>query len=88
MREAAEEYGEVTNCTLYDKEPEGIVTVRFREFEPAEKFMADYQGRGYQKRKLALSLAEDKPRFKKSTRGDEPDSDEGEADRVASTAGG
>ncbi|KAH7559470.1 hypothetical protein BM1_04407 [Bipolaris maydis] len=88
MREAAEEYGEVTNCTLYDKEPEGIVTVRFREFEPAEKFMADYQGRGYQRRKLALSLAEDKPRFKKSARGDEPDSDEGEADRVASTAGG
>ncbi|EUC29347.1 hypothetical protein COCCADRAFT_8441 [Bipolaris zeicola 26-R-13] len=88
MREAAEEYGEVTNCTLYDKEPEGIVTVRFREFEPAEKFMADYQGRGYQRRKLALSLAEDKPRFKKSTRGDEPDSDEGEAGHVASTAGG
>ena len=78
MREAAEEYGEVTNCTLYDKEPEGILTVRFREFEPAEKFLADYQGRGYQKRKLALSLAEDKPRFKKSAKGEEPDSEDEE----------
>lgn len=71
MREAAEEYGTVTNCTLFDKEPEGIVTVRFKEFEPAEKFMNDYQGRGYSGRKLKLELAEDKPRFKKSTRGED-----------------
>lgn len=76
MREAAEEYGQVTNCTLYDKEPDGIVTVRFREFEPAEKFLANYQGRGYQRRKLALSLAEDKPRFKKSARGEDVDSED------------
>ena len=71
MREAAEEYGTVTNCTLFDKEPEGVVTVRFKEFEPAEKFMNDYQGRGYSGRKLKLELAEDKPRFKKSARGEE-----------------
>jgi HIV Tat-specific factor 1 len=77
MREAAEKYGEVTNCTLYDKDPAGYVTVRFREFEPAEKFVEAYQGKGYMKRKLELSLAEDKPRFKKSARGqEEPASEE------------
>jgi HIV Tat-specific factor 1 len=76
MREAAEQYGDITNCTLYDKEPEGIVTVRFREFEPAENFVAAFQGRRYNHRNLQLSLAEDKPKFKKSGRSDTPDSDD------------
>ncbi|RMZ68945.1 splicing factor u2af-associated 2 [Pyrenophora seminiperda CCB06] len=76
MRKEAEKCGEVTNCTLYDREPEGIVTVRFREFEPAEKFMKDNQGRSYAHRRLQISLAEDKPKFKKSRNVDEADSEE------------
>jgi HIV Tat-specific factor 1 len=70
MREAAEKFGDVTNCTLYDKEKDGYVTVRFKEFEPAEKFVEAFQGKGYSKRKLQLSIAEDKPRFKKTARGE------------------
>ncbi|CAN9308443.1 unnamed protein product [Alternaria alternata] len=85
MREAAEQYGEVTNCTLYDREPEGVVTVRFREFEPAENFVAGFQGRRYNHRGLQLSLAEDKPKFKKSGRSDTPDSDD-EAPATAAKA--
>ncbi|CAE7010668.1 hypothetical protein CFE70_001932 [Pyrenophora teres f. teres 0-1] len=76
FREAGEKYGEVTNCTLYDKEPEGIMTVRFREFESAENFMKDYQGKSYARRRLQISLAEDKPKFKKSSKVEEPDSEE------------
>ena len=76
MRDVGEKYGDVTNCTLYDKEAEGIVTVRFREFEAAEAFVKGYQGKSYDGRKLELSLAEDKPRFKKSARDEEPASEE------------
>ncbi|KAI4945934.1 hypothetical protein J4E91_007375 [Alternaria rosae] len=79
MREKAEEIGKVTNTTLWDKEPEGIVTVRFREFEDAEKFVAwKFGGIRYNKRSQELSLAEDKPRFRKSGRGDYSDSDDEE----------
>jgi len=57
-------------------EPEGIVTVRFKEFEDAEKFVAwKFGGNRYDGRDQVLMLAEDKPRFKKSGRGDIPDSD-------------
>ncbi|KAI4924577.1 hypothetical protein J4E85_007693 [Alternaria conjuncta] len=80
MREKAEEIGKVTNTTLWDKEPRGIVTVRFREFEDAEKFVAwKFGGIRYNKRSQEFSLAEDKPRFKKSGRGDYSDSDDEEA---------
>ncbi|KAF1831870.1 hypothetical protein BDW02DRAFT_504298 [Decorospora gaudefroyi] len=77
MRSAAEKFGEVTNCTIYDKEPEGIVTVRFREFEAAEQF-CKHPHPTYNKRHLELSLAEEKPKFQKSAREEEPDSQEEE----------
>ena len=76
MRSVAEEFGHVTNCTLYDEEEDGIVTVRFREFEAAEEFVKKNQGRMFARRKLVLALAESKPRFKKSGREEEPASEE------------
>lgn len=76
MREAAERFGDVTNVVLYDKEPEGIVTVRFKEFEQAEAFVAAFNGKGYNREKLQLSIAEDRPRFKKSGKDEEEDHEE------------
>ena len=78
MRDEAETFGDVTNVTLFDKEEDGIIAVRFKEFESAEKFKDAIHGRHFGGRKLEVSLAEDKPRFKKSARGEEPDSDEEE----------
>ncbi|KAJ4991339.1 Splicing factor U2AF-associated protein 2 [Stagonosporopsis vannaccii] len=78
MREEGEKFGEVTNVTLYDKEEDGIIAVRFKEFDSAEKFKNANNGRMFAKRKLEVTLAEDKPKFKKSARGEEPDSDEEE----------
>lgn len=78
MREEGEKFGEVTNVTLFDKEQDGIIAIRFKEFDSAEKFMNANNGRMFAKRKLEVTLAEDKPRFKKSARGEEPDSDEEE----------
>jgi HIV Tat-specific factor 1 len=78
MREEAETFGDVTNVTLFDKEEDGIITVRFKEFEAAEKFKDAIHGRHFGGRKLEVTLAEDKPRFRKSAKGEEPDSDEEE----------
>ncbi|KAI4707845.1 hypothetical protein J4E89_007474 [Alternaria sp. Ai002NY15] len=72
----AKQIGEVTKVTIWDLEPEGIVTVRFKEFEDAERFVAwKFGGQRYDGRDQVLLLAEDKPRFKKSGRGEIPDSD-------------
>lgn len=76
MREEAEKYGSVTNVTLFDKEETGIVAIRFREFEAAEKFRDASHGRNFGGRKLEVTLAESKPRFKKSSRDEEEDSEE------------
>lgn len=78
MRTEAEKHGSVTNVTLFDKEEAGIVTVRFREFESAEEFRDAVHGRAYAHRKLEATIGEEKPRFKKSARGEEPDSEEEE----------
>ncbi|KAF1968654.1 hypothetical protein BU23DRAFT_583172 [Bimuria novae-zelandiae CBS 107.79] len=73
MREAAEKFGEVTKVVLYDKEPEGILTVRFKEFDHAEAFVKAFNGRGYSGRKVQLSIADDRPKFRKSGKEDEDD---------------
>ncbi|KAF3000131.1 hypothetical protein E8E13_004790 [Curvularia kusanoi] len=78
MRDEAEKFGDVTNVTLFDKEADGIIAVRFKEFESAEKFKEANHGRLFGGRKLEVTLADEKPRFKKSARGEEPDSDEEE----------
>ena len=81
MRQVAEECGDVTKVVLFDKEPEGILTVRFRQFEQAEAFVEKVNGRGYSGQKLQVTLAEDRPKFKKSAKGDMSDSEE-EAERL------
>jgi HIV Tat-specific factor 1 len=84
MREEAEEHGEVTNVTLFDKEKDGIVTIRFKEFEAAEKFQKACHGRSFAKRKLEVTIAEDRVKFKKSARAEEQDSsDEERLEKVA-----
>ncbi|KAJ4296516.1 hypothetical protein N0V90_006561 [Kalmusia sp. IMI 367209] len=75
MRNAAEKYGEVTKVVLYDREPEGILSVRFKEFEEAEAFCKAYNGKGYNNDKLQLSIADDRPRFKKTSKENASDDD-------------
>lgn len=73
IREAAEKFGEVTKVVLYDKEPEGILTVRFKEFDQAEAFVNAFNGKGYNSEKLQLAVADDRPRFQKSGKEDTSD---------------
>ena len=76
MREAAEKCGDVTNVILYDLEPEGIVVVRFRDFEGAEAFRERYNGKGYNNAKMAVSIADDRPKFKKSGKNKDGDDED------------
>ncbi|OAK98917.1 hypothetical protein IQ06DRAFT_25117 [Phaeosphaeriaceae sp. SRC1lsM3a] len=78
MRDEAEKFGKDPKVTLYDKEADGIVTVAFKEFEEAENFRDACNGRNYAKRKLAITIAEDRVKFKKSARTEEPDSSDEE----------
>ncbi|KAH7414311.1 hypothetical protein DE146DRAFT_31514 [Phaeosphaeria sp. MPI-PUGE-AT-0046c] len=78
MRDEAEKFGKDPKVTLYDREADGIVTVAFKEFEEAENFRDACNGRNYAKRKLAITIAEDRVKFKKSARTEEPDSSDEE----------
>jgi len=84
MREEAEEHGEVTNVTLFDKEDDGVLTIRFKEFEAAEKFQKACNGRKFARRTLEVTIADDRPKFKKSAKAEEQDSsDEERLEKVA-----
>lgn len=71
----AEKFGDVTKVVLYDKEPEGIVTVRFKNVADAEAFKNKTHGRLFGQ-VLEAYLADDRPKFKKSERGAESDDEE------------
>ncbi|KAF2686527.1 hypothetical protein K458DRAFT_402140 [Lentithecium fluviatile CBS 122367] len=75
MREAAGKFGEVTKTVLYDLEPEGIVVIRFKDFEAAEAFKAGFNGKNYNDGPLEIAIAEDRPKFKKSKNKDDSDDD-------------
>jgi HIV Tat-specific factor 1 len=70
MREEGEEFGTVTNVVVYDKEPDGIVTVRFEDTEAATKFVEKCHGRFFDNRRLDVRPATENPKgkFKKSDR--------------------
>lgn len=75
MREAGERFGEVTKCVLYDEEPEGIVVLRFKDIESAEAFQKKYDGKKFGDRIAKVTLAEDRPKFKKGKRDGDSDDD-------------
>lgn len=84
MRDEAEKIGDVTNVTLFDKEPEGILTIRFKDFDAAEECRDAWNGRSFAHRRLEVTLAEDRPKFKKSNRAEEENSsDEERLNRLA-----
>jgi HIV Tat-specific factor 1 len=78
IRDEAGKFGEVTKVVLFDKEVDGVVTVRFKDFESAENFCKVCNGRNFAKRKLEITIAEDRPKFKKSNRVQERDSSDEE----------
>ena len=83
MREAAV-HGEIKNITIFDKEEDGVVTIRFGSAMAAKACADAFDGRLYDGRRLQASIATGSERFKKSrkTKHGNDDDDDEEAKRL------
>ncbi|KAF5386014.1 hypothetical protein D9615_002527 [Tricholomella constricta] len=77
VREECASLGDVTNVVLYDKEKDGIMTVKFRDHISAQACLLKMNGRFFAGRRIEASLFTGKQRFKRSGAGDDHE-DEGE----------
>ncbi|KAF1356115.1 hypothetical protein BDV97DRAFT_341042 [Delphinella strobiligena] len=88
IRDEANNYGDVTNTVLYDLEPSGVVTVRFKDAESATKCAAAFDGRGFSGRKIIAYVPEQKEQYSKSSKAgrdglyDVDDDDVGDEDKT------
>ncbi|CAG8943746.1 unnamed protein product [Penicillium salamii] len=84
IREECEKFGEVTKVTIWDEEPEGVVTVRFKHPEHAIACMEKLQGRYFDKKAVEASISQSRHRFRKSgyRHGDDSDFSDGERERL------
>ncbi|PWY83083.1 hypothetical protein BO94DRAFT_519621 [Aspergillus sclerotioniger CBS 115572] len=66
IRDECSKLGEVTNVVLYDKEPEGVVSVRFSDPEPARQCVKMMDGRFFAGTRVDAYIADGSERFKKT----------------------
>lgn len=66
IREECEKLGQVTNVQLFDKEPDGVASVRFANATAAEACVRLMNGRFFDKRQLQAHIATGNEKFKKS----------------------
>lgn len=76
IRDECGQFGEVTNVVLYDKEEDGVVTVRFGNAMSANACVKALDGRWFEKRRVEASIADGKERFKKTRKQDADEEDE------------
>ncbi|KAI0088025.1 hypothetical protein BDY19DRAFT_951560 [Irpex rosettiformis] len=81
VREECSNLGEVTNVVLYDKEPEGIMTVKFRDHLSAEACVLKMNGRFFAGQRIEATLYAGKQRFRRSGTGEEIGGDNDEAEK-------
>jgi len=82
VREECETLGDVTNVVLYDLEPEGIMTVKFRDAVSAQACILKMNGRFFDGRQVVAELYTGKERFRKSGSGlDIVDDEQSEAEK-------
>lgn len=79
IREECEKLGPVTNVVLFDKEEEGIVSVRFGTVEAAEACVRVMHGRAFDGRTVEAFFATGREKFRKS-RDKEANNGDGEND--------
>ncbi|CAO1630829.1 unnamed protein product [Jaminaea pallidilutea] len=81
VREECETMGNVTSVNLYDEEPEGVMTVKFKYPEDARECVKRMDGRYFAQRRVEASLAEGrKVRFRRSGRERDADLDDADDD--------
>ncbi|RAK78274.1 U2 snRNP complex subunit CUS2 [Aspergillus fijiensis CBS 313.89] len=66
IRDECSKLGEITNVVLYDKEPEGIVSVRFQDPEAARNCVQMMDGRYFAGTRVEAYISDGKERFKKT----------------------
>ncbi|KAE8144955.1 hypothetical protein BDV25DRAFT_165683 [Aspergillus avenaceus] len=93
IRDECSKLGEVTNVVLYDKEADGVVSVRFQEPEAAKNCVKVMDGRYFGGTRVDAYIADGSERFKKTNekraaledlaeKGFDADEDEEEAQRL------
>ncbi|CDO69368.1 hypothetical protein BN946_scf184961.g10 [Trametes cinnabarina] len=70
VREECSTLGEVTNVVLYDEEPEGIMTVKFKDPLSAQACVLKMNGRFFAGRRIEAYLYAGRQRFKRSGHSD------------------
>jgi HIV Tat-specific factor 1 len=73
VREECEKFGEVTNVTLYDREEDGVVTVRFGNAVSSQACIKALDGRIFGGARVDASIADGSEKFKKSRKGTSDD---------------
>lgn len=81
IREEAEKLGKVTNITIFDKEPRGVVTIRFMDSTAARECVKLMNGRHFDGRTVVAETASGDERFKKSKQKTDAD-DKDESKRI------
>ncbi|ORY66357.1 uncharacterized protein BCR38DRAFT_429988 [Pseudomassariella vexata] len=66
IREECETIGPVTNVVLYDLEEDGVVSVKFKTPDDAEKCVEKMDGRAFDGRIVRATVANGRERYKKS----------------------
>ncbi|KAL5356955.1 putative nuclear mRNA splicing factor-associated protein [Aspergillus floccosus] len=66
IREECSKLGEITNVVLYDKEPEGVVSVRFADPEAARNCVRVMDGRYFAGTRVEAYISDGSERFKKT----------------------
>lgn len=66
IREECEKLGAVTNVVLYDEEPDGVVSVKFRKPESALACVQLMNGRSFDGRVVQATISTGSEKFKKS----------------------
>ncbi|KAF9566790.1 hypothetical protein CPC08DRAFT_703757 [Agrocybe pediades] len=82
VREECSTLGEVTNVVLYDLEPEGIMTVKFKDPVAAQACILKMNGRFFDKRRIEAELFTGRQRFKRSGTGADGNDGDDEAEKT------
>jgi len=81
VREECETLGEVTNVVLYDKEADGVMTVKFRDPVSAQACIIKMNGRYFDGRRVEARLYDGQERYQRSGTGNDDDEDDDEAEK-------
>ncbi|KAM0332264.1 hypothetical protein ACHAQA_002540 [Verticillium albo-atrum] len=76
IREECAKLGAVTNVVLFDEEPDGVVSVKFREPQAAQACIAMMHGRSFDGRVVEATLATGREKFQKSKKGQGDEGDD------------